>query len=136
MERISCAKPKMDRSEDKNQSYTSKFDSVSSSKTNYISGARNLLELKQKLGISTNQGVLNAFLDTKLEMITQGIYFPTKTNLNNDFPLTIEFASIQKMVSNWFTLRNLPFNNVTEMKVHFKKKDKTTLLEKVYRFLD
>ena len=84
----------------------------------------------------SNQELLNNFLDSKLELIQCGLYFPTKPNLNRDFPISQNFVTIQKMVSKWLKSNGFSFNNVTDMKIYFKKIDKVPILEQVYRFLD
>lgn len=135
-EKLSCNRLKRGRIMNKNQDYSSNSGFLDWLKTENVCGTQNLLELKQKFGISSKQGLLNAFLDSKLDKIKHGIYFPTKSNLNRDFLISKEFVSIQNMVRVWMVSSNLPFKNVTEMLIYFGKKDKTTLLEKVYQFLD
>ncbi|MFX1395039.1 MAG: hypothetical protein ACFFAH_15915 [Promethearchaeota archaeon] len=101
-----------------------------------ILGAKNLSELKIKFGRISKQKLLDTFLDSKLPLIRKGIYFPTKSNLNRDLPISKKFSTIQKMVSKWMISRDLPYNNVSEMMIYFKKKDEITLIERIYNFLD
>lgn len=84
----------------------------------------------------SNQELLNNFLDSKLESIQSGLYFPTKSNINKDFQISQNFVTIHKMVSKWLKTNGFPFKNVTDMKIYFKKKNKIPILEHVYRFLD
>jgi len=66
-----------------------------------------------------------------------GRYFPTKNNLNQDFPKSEKYGRhIQDYVSRWMSLKNLPFKNITEMKIYFKIKHPISIQEAVNSFLD
>lgn len=97
---------------------------------------KNVKEMESHFGNLPDQEVLNRFLDSKIDEIKKGIYFPDTQTISRDLLPIIKNDKISKMVGKWMKRTNLPFQNITDMKRFFSKIPQIPIQERIFKFLD